>query len=79
MARNYFHGPGLHTWDASIFKDVNIGERVQTQFRPEGFNLTNTLQFQTPTGSIGDGNFGKVTSTRFSSERQVQFALRVTF
>lgn len=79
LARNYFHGPGLHTWDASIFKNFAITERVNTQFRFEGFNLTNTLQFASPNGNVSDGNFGKVTNTRFSSERQFQFALRVTF
>lgn len=87
LERNYFHGPGLHTWDASIFKNIQITERVQTQFRFEGFNLTNTIQFQNPDGRFGsvsgsswsNGNFGKETATRFSSERQFQFALRVTF
>ena len=87
LDRNYFHGPGLHTWDASIFKNVQITERVQTQFRIEGFNLANTLQFQNPDGRFGswsgsgwsNGNFGKVTNTRFASEREFQFALRVTF
>ena len=87
LERNTFHGPGLHTWDASIFKDVAITERVKTQFRFEGFNLTNTLQFQNPDGRFGgpsgsgwsNADFGKVKNIRFSSEREFQFALRVTF
>jgi hypothetical protein len=66
----------LHTWDASIFKNFAITERVNTQFRFEGFNLTNTLQFANPNAGGGDLT---LRNTRFSSERQFQFALRVTF
>lgn len=87
LERNYFHGPGLHTWDASIFKNIQITERIQTQLRFEGFNLTNTPQFQNPNGNIGSitGSSAVWTTsesaagTRFASERQFQLALRVTF
>ncbi len=90
LERNYFHGPNYTTWDASIFKNFTITERFTGQFRFEGYNLTNTLQFQNPDGRVGswntttntwnmNGNFGKETATRFSSERQFQFAIRLLF
>jgi hypothetical protein len=79
LGRNAFHGPGLHTWDTSVFKDFRITERVTTQFRVEAFNLTNSVQWQNPTGDMNNGDFGLLKSVRIASEREVQFALRVTF
>jgi outer membrane receptor protein involved in Fe transport len=87
LERNYFHGPGLHTWDASIFKNIQITERVQAQLRFEGFNLTNTAQFTNPNGSLGGFDINgqslpwntTLNGTRFASERQFQIAARITF
>jgi len=52
---------------------------VLTQFRTEFFNLFNTPHFVQPDYNFTDGNFGKLTSTLLSSERQIQFALRISF
>jgi hypothetical protein len=82
LPRNYFHGPGYHTWDAVISKDIQLTERVKTAIRVQGYNLTNTPQFQNPDGgwnNWGNGNFGKVSNTRFSSERELEFGVRVSF
>ncbi len=83
LPRNYFHGPGYHTWDASIFKQFSITERLKTEFRVQGYNLTNTPAFQNPTGDWNSGsnasNFGYVKNSRFASERELEFALRFTF
>jgi hypothetical protein len=77
--RNYLIGPGVMDVDFSTFKDFHVTERVVTQFRAEFFNLTNTPQFVQPDINLTDGNFGKLTSTRVGSEREVQLALKVTF
>jgi len=85
LGRNTLYGPGLHTWDMSIFKDFALTERVKSQFRWEVFNLTNTPQYYYGSNSLS--NFTSPSpnvyttnlSTRFSSERQMQFALRFTF
>ena len=77
--RNYLTGPGYFDLDFSTFKDFHITERVVTQFRAEFFNLTNTPHFVNPDANFTDGNFGKVTNTAFSSERQIQFALKINF
>jgi hypothetical protein len=79
LGRNALVGPGLKSMDLSIFKDFPVTERVKTQFRTEFFNLTNTPQYLQPVGDMSSGDFGKIQSTRFSSERQIQFALRVSF
>lgn len=79
LGRNYFHGPGYHTWDSSIMKQFQVTERVKTEFRMDGFNMTNTLQRDSWVGNLNDGNFGKSLGVRKYSEREFQFALRVLF
>lgn len=79
LGRNFFHGPGYHDWDTSMFKDIRVTERVVTQFRVEAFNMFNSVAWQNPTGDVNNGNFGKLTSARLGGERELQFALRVTF
>lgn len=79
LSRNFLTGPHTMNIDFSTFKNFKMGERVTTQFRAEFFNLTNTPQFVNPDATQTDATFGQLTSTRFSSERQIQFALKVMF
>jgi len=81
LGRNYFHGPGIHTWDTSIFKTFDLTEKMKIQVRAEAYNLLNSPQFTNPDSNWSDGanNFGLIRSTRAFSERQIQFALRFTF
>jgi len=79
-------GPPTKTIDFSMFKDFNLTERWKLQFRAESFNLANTPQFNIPDQSVsnsrligGNGNFGRITSTRTGTERNVMFALRLSF
>jgi hypothetical protein len=71
-------GPGQVNWDASLFKSVNIMERVKAQFRLEALNLMNTPLFAAPNGSFGSSSFGKIT-TQVNFSRQLQLALRFSF
>ncbi|HLK17709.1 MAG TPA: TonB-dependent receptor [Bryobacteraceae bacterium] len=73
------YGPPTRTLDFSLFKDFRFTERFVMQFRAESFNLANTPQFSVPDNTLGDANFGKVTSTFAGSERHIQFALRLQF
>ena len=81
LPRNFFHGPGIQTWDMSLFKTFDVNDRLKVQFRTEGYNILNTPQFTNPDANLSDGpgNFGAIRSTRAFSERQIQLALRVTF
>jgi hypothetical protein len=49
--RNDLHGPGYSDVDFSVFKNTRIGERINTQFRVEMFNLFHRLNLAQP----GDG------------------------
>jgi hypothetical protein len=73
------YAPPTRNLDFSVFKDFRFTERYILQFRAESFNLANTPQFSVPDNTLGDANFGKVTSTNAGSERHIQFALRLQF
>jgi len=71
-------GPGQVNWDASLFKDVLVKERLKTQFRLEALNAMNTPLFYGPNVSYGSSAFGKIT-TQANFSRQLQLALRFSF
>ncbi|HTM51647.1 MAG TPA: carboxypeptidase regulatory-like domain-containing protein [Bryobacteraceae bacterium] len=77
--RNVLRGPGLHTWDFSVIKDTRISERVNLQWRTDLFNAANTTQFNSPGNSIGSPQAGRISSTRFSTNRQIQFVMKLFF
>ncbi len=88
LGRNAVYGPGYHTWDTGMMKDITLHERYKIEFRADVFNLFNTPQFTNGSFNSGVSN-GAVTNnlttiigspqTRFSSERQMQFAFRFLF
>jgi hypothetical protein len=86
LGRNPIAGPGIHTWDTGMMKDFKLYERLRAEFRVDAFNLLNHPQFQNSsfntTISLGSGSStgtSQGASTRNYSERELQFALRVTF
>lgn len=79
LGDNTNYGPGVHSLDASIFKDLSVTERYKVEFRAEFFNLTNTPQFGFPDSGFGDTKFGQITSTLAGTERHIQFALKFFF
>jgi hypothetical protein len=56
-------GPGLVNFNTSLFKTIQITERVGFELRFESFNTFNHTQFNAVNTSSSDPNFGKVTST----------------
>lgn len=78
LGRNTFTGPGWSNFDCSLVKDTKIAESMQLQFRAEFFNLPNHATFGTPGEIIGSSSFGISTNTA-TTERQMQFGLRLTF
>jgi hypothetical protein len=71
-------GPGQVNWDASVFKNFSIKERLKCQFRTEALNAMNTPLFYGPNVSFGSSSFGKITS-QANFSRQLQLALRFSF
>jgi Carboxypeptidase regulatory-like domain len=75
--RNLLRGPGINSWDMSLFKTFAASDRVNIQFRAESFNAFNHTNFDVVNTQFGAGNFGQVTSSR--TARVVQFGLKVEF
>jgi hypothetical protein len=87
--RDILRGPGLFNTDISLFRNFALTERFKLQFRAEAFNFTNTPQFANPGATVSsatrnpDGSFkafnGYTEITSASGERQLRFALRLSF
>jgi hypothetical protein len=60
LGRNTFGGPNFLNWDASIFKDIRLGERLTAQFRAEFFNLLNHPELVNP--SFNSSGFNDTSS-----------------
>ena len=83
VPRGALHGPGLFSMDTSFFKDLEVKEGMNLQFRAEFFNVLNRTNFGPPAiVTFSGGNYspsaGAITSTATTS-RQVQFALKLIF
>ncbi|MDX2152147.1 MAG: TonB-dependent receptor [Bryobacteraceae bacterium] len=79
LGRNVLIGPGIATVDLSAGKTIPLWERFKIEFRAEAFNLFNHPVYRNPNTDISAGNFGKITATHLSSERQLQGVVRISF
>jgi hypothetical protein len=62
--------------DLSVFKRFSVTERVALEFRAESFNALNHPVFGVPNTTVGNAQFGRVTSTA-NAPRQTQLALKL--
>jgi hypothetical protein len=79
LGRNYFAGPGTHTWDTVLSKSFSVTERVKSEVRAQLYNVFNTPQFQNPDGNINNSDFGQLTTPRNVSNRELELAMRISF
>ena len=82
--RNILQGPGTKSVDFSTFKDTHLTESKVLQLRAEAFNLANTPQFNNPAATANTAAIGIISSAASEStfqrtERQIQFAAKITF
>ncbi|MBI4481766.1 MAG: TonB-dependent receptor [Acidobacteria bacterium] len=88
LGRNTVIGPGFASTDFSLFKNNQVTEKVNLQFRAEFFNLLNRPNFNSPgtTGrrvftnasGVPSGQAGRLTET-VGFSRQVQLGLKLIF
>jgi len=71
-------GPGYANIDASLFKQVQLGENRLLQLRGEFFNLLNRPNFDNPNTSRGAAAFGQISDT-VNDGRFIQVGLRLVF
>jgi hypothetical protein len=73
--RNDLRAPGIENLDASIFKNVPLGERLRWQTRLETFNTFNHTNFGFPNASISSPVYGTISSA--NAARVVQVAMKL--
>ena len=71
-------GPAYVNLDGSLVKIIRFGSR-HAEFRVDFFNLTNSPHYSNPNGSLGGGNFGRITGVLDYSERVIRFGGRFLF
>ena len=82
--RNIITGPGLINFDFALVKNTAVTERLNLQFRAEGFNLFNNVNWAMPSARIFETNgaiassAGAITRTT-TTGRQFQLALKLLF
>jgi len=81
--RNIYRNPGMFQADASLFKNNHLpwlGEQGNLQFRFDFLNLFNHGNLGSVDPNMGDGTFGKVTSTLNPYDaRKIELGLRISF
>jgi hypothetical protein len=68
---NSLRGPGATDFDASIFRDFQIWERLSMQFRAEGLNVTNTPHFSVPGANTSSASYANGTITALNGYSQI--------
>jgi hypothetical protein len=62
VAANSLRGPGLMSWDFSIFKNFEPKPGYRLQARIEMFNVLNRANYANPASALGAANFGTIRS-----------------
>lgn len=75
--RNTIRGPGFASTDLSLSKNLELGGDRRIQVRIEGFNVFNQVRFNNPGGTLGNPNFGRITSAQ--DGRVMQFGIKYLF
>jgi hypothetical protein len=75
--RNALQGPGYSNWDFSAFKNIQLTERNQLQFRAELFNFVNHTNLRLPETDIQSPNIGVI--QKDTGPRVIQLALKFLF
>lgn len=75
--RGIIEGPGTKLLDVSLVRRFIVRERHSFEIRADAFNTTNTPQFGIPGRTLGNADFGRISSTY--PARNLQFALRYAF
>jgi hypothetical protein len=70
-------GPGMQTWDLSLFKNIKFTERLEMQFRAEAFNVFNHTNYSGIDTIVGDSNYGAVVAAH--DPRIMQLGLKLNF
>jgi len=79
LGAGWVEGPGQFRFDMSASKTMRISESKSVQLRIDARNLLNKPIFGNPNLDINSGNFGQITSTGVTGNRNFQGQLRFSF
>jgi hypothetical protein len=77
LGRNVNTGTSFYTLDVRLSKFFQI-DRTRVEGFVEGFNVTNRINYGSPTGNLRSGSFGRSTGIQ-GSMRQIELGVRVDF
>jgi hypothetical protein len=75
--RSVLRGPGAKTVDFNVNKTFAVTERYKTELRGEFFNVFNHTNFDIPGHTLGNPDFGVISSAK--PARKIQLVLRILF
>jgi hypothetical protein len=75
--RNGYYGSAQRDVDMGIFRNFNIHERVNLQFRAEATNVFNLVSLSNPNSTLSSATVGTITSA--ATMREIQLGLRLLF
>jgi hypothetical protein len=75
--RNPVVGPGRRVVDVSVAKSFKLRSGQQIQFRAEAYNAFNWVNWGNPNGTLGNSNFGIISSA--GAAREMQLSLKYLF
>jgi hypothetical protein len=83
--KDVYRGPGMNSWDTSLFKNFRLSERLRGQFRVEAYNVLNHTNFSAVDnaakfdagGKQSNLTLGQYTAAVFP--RRMQLAMRLSF
>ena len=70
--------PGMNNVNLTLSKTFAIVEKLKLEFRASWFNALNHPVFSGPNTTVGNANFGRI-SSQANISRQTEFAMRVIF
>jgi hypothetical protein len=70
--------PGMDNVDTTLSKDFRLMEKARLEFRASMFNALNHPVFSGPGTTLGNANFG-VISSQANLNRQFEFAAKILF
>ena len=75
----HVRGPGINNWDFSIAKENTLGaENRKLRIEADFFNIFNQAHFSNPNTTLGNSNFGTISSDRLPP-RLIQLGAKVSF
>ncbi len=77
IIKGSFRGPSYFDWDAGVFRNFPIKQKLILQYRAEFFNVLNRTNFSDPNTDVTGGGFGQITGA--DDPRIGQMALMLSF